>query len=132
MKPFNLEQALKDYAEGKQTVVTRDGRKVCSLLLHDANITFPVTAVMEGDDTCLSFTKDGMFWEEAEDANDLFMKEEERWVNVYFRKKSVGSDGLEIAWVEYSSQNSALQNKYNSGLSWTYLTTVKLPEENAS
>ena len=27
MKTFNLEQALKDYAEGKHTVVTRDGSK---------------------------------------------------------------------------------------------------------
>ena len=62
MKPFNLEQALKDYAEGKQTVVTRNGRKVLSLTHHKVdNAALPVSVFLDGAVSCFPCTIGGKF-----------------------------------------------------------------------
>ena len=86
MKPFNLEEYLKNPSK---KVVTADGRKVRRILCTDARGNYPVVALVEGyngtTDDAGAFTKDGKYLDGIESSiHDLFFAPEkhEGYINV--------------------------------------------------
>ena len=84
MKPFNLEEYLKN---PKRKVVTRDGRNVRIVCTDVKSELYPVLALVDnwGEEICNSYTKEGRFRPDNEAHRDLFFAPEkhEGWVNVY-------------------------------------------------
>ena len=86
MKPFNLEEYL---ANPTKRLITRDGRKVNRILCTDVNGRYPIVAVIESHDgnteQALSFTKDGNYFVNDFNKNDLFFAPEkhEGWATIY-------------------------------------------------
>ena len=106
MKQFNLQEYL---ANPNRQVVTRDGRKVTRFLCTDANITFPLVALVEATPgsnmECLrTYTKDGNFFVDQISPNDLFFAPEKHkgWVNLYR-----GLDGEPQCGIIYQSEAEA-------------------------
>ena len=88
MKPFNLEEYLKNPL---RKVVTRDGRNV-RIICTDAKGNFPIIALVEthnDTEVALRLSEDGHFYNDAEDSRDLFFvtEKQERWVNIYKNKE---------------------------------------------
>ena len=88
MKPFNLEEYLKNPL---RKVVTRDGRNV-RIICTDAKGNFPIIVLVEthnSTEIALRLSEDGHFYNTTEDSNDLFFatEKQERWVNIYKNKK---------------------------------------------
>ena len=83
MKPFSLEEYLKNQ---KRKVVTRNGRSA-RIICTDAKGNYPIVALIEegGYDNALSYTKDGKLYVGETNDYDLFFASEkhEGWVNVY-------------------------------------------------
>ena len=83
MKPFNLEEYLKN---PKRKVVTRNGRSA-RIICTDAKGNYPIVVLIEegGYDNALSYTKDGKLYVGETNDYDLFFAPEkhEGWVNVY-------------------------------------------------
>ena len=85
MKPFNLEEYL---ANPSKKVVTRDGRKA-RIICTDAKTLYPIIALVESTDgtteQLLSFIKNGKYFDNRSNAEDLFFAPEkhEGWVNIY-------------------------------------------------
>lgn len=84
MKPFNLEEYLKNPS---RNVVTRDGRNVRIVCTDVKSELYPVLALVDnwGEEICNSYTKEGRFRTDNEVPRDLFFAPEkhEGWVNVY-------------------------------------------------
>ena len=97
MKPFNLEEYL---ANPSKKVVTRDGRKI-RIICTDAKTSYPIIALVESTDgtteQLLSFIKNGKYFDNRSNAEDLFFAPEkhEGWVNVY-KSESDRSLGMNI------------------------------------
>ena len=83
MKPFSLEEYLKNQ---KRKVVTRNWRSA-RIICTDAKGNYPIVALIEegGYDNALSYTKDGKLYVGETNDYDLFFAPEkhEGWVNVY-------------------------------------------------
>ena len=84
MKPFNLEEHLKNPS---RNLVTRDGSKA-RIICTNANSEHPIMALVETCDyeIVLSYTKDGRYFSTGSPTHlDLFFATEkhEGWVNVY-------------------------------------------------
>ena len=83
MKPFNLEEHLKN---PNRKVVTRNGRSA-RIICTDAKGNYPIVVLIEegGYDNALSYTKDGKLYVGETNDYDLFFAPEkhEGWVNVY-------------------------------------------------
>ena len=83
MKPFNLEEYLKNPSK---KVVTKEGKKV-RIICTDARGSYPVVALIEESyyDNALSYTDDGKLYNGESNVYDLFFAPEkhEGWVNVY-------------------------------------------------
>ena len=83
MKPFNLEECLKNPSK---KVVTKEGKKV-RIICTDARGNYPIVALIEEVcyDNALSYTKDGKLYAGESNVYDLFFAPEKRegWVNVY-------------------------------------------------
>ena len=83
MKPFNLEEYLKN---PNREVVTRDGRKVRIVCTNRAGLcTKPIVALItlpNGDEIIKSFWDNGIETSGSEDKNDLFFVPEkhEGWI----------------------------------------------------
>ena len=84
MKPFNLEEYLKNPS---RKVVTKDGRNVRIVCTDVKSELYPVLALVDnwGEEICNSYTKEGRFLPNNEAHRDLFFAPEkhEGWVNVY-------------------------------------------------
>ena len=109
MKPFSLEEYL---ANPSRKVVTRDGRKVTRFLCTDANITFPLVALIEAtpgstNESLCTFKKDGRYFEDVDSNCDLFFAPTivKRWGIVY-RKAERLFDTREEAekWMEEADE----------------------------
>ena len=89
MKPFNLEEYLKN---PKKKVVTRDGRSVRIICTDFDNPKFPVIGEIENGNWPISFTTKGLFNSYGESNYDLFFAPEkyEGWINVY-RDRDTGA-----------------------------------------
>ena len=85
MKPFNLEEYL---ANPTKKLITRDGRNV-RIICTDAKTYYPIIALAENTDgtteQCLSFIKNGKYFDNRSSVEDLFFAPEkhEGWVNIY-------------------------------------------------
>ena len=85
MKPFNLEEYL---ANPTKKLITRDGRNV-RIICTDAKTYYPIIALVENTDgtteQCLSFIKNGKYFDNRSSVEDLFFAPEkhEGWVNIY-------------------------------------------------
>ena len=83
MKPFSLEEYLKNQ---KRKVVTRNGRSA-RIICTDAKGNYPIVVLIEegGYDNALSYTKDGKLYVGETNDYDLFFDPEkhEGWTNVY-------------------------------------------------
>ena len=126
MKEFNLEEYLKN---PNREVFTRDGRKVTRFLCTDANITFPLVALVEATPgsnmECLrTYTKDGNFFVDQISPNDLFFAPEkhEGWVNVYKEFESNSHYMGRIC-------NSEEEAKKKTDINGIYLATIKIEWE---
>ena len=119
MKPFNLEEYLKDPS---RKVVTRDGRDVRIICTDFNNPDFPVICEIEGSKWPSSFTTSGLLIKGAEHPSDLFFVSEkhEGWVNVYKEDKFYNVGNL------FSSKEDALAvtKGYN-----VYVATIKIEWE---
>lgn len=119
MRPFNLDEYLKDPS---RKVITRDGRNVRIICTDFDNHDFPVVGEIKGHKWPLSFATNGMSIKGRQLCNDLFFAPEkhEGWVNVYmnYNERNVGA--------LYSSKEDAL--KVAKGYD-TYVTTVKIEWE---
>ena len=83
MKPFNLEEYLKN---PNRKVVTRDGRSA-RIICTDAKGNYPIIALVDKGsyDGAISYTKDGKLYAGETNNYDIFFApgKHEGWVNVY-------------------------------------------------
>lgn len=82
MKPFNLDEYLKN---PERKVVTRDGRDVRILCTDFNNEKYPIVGEIQGNGNPETFTKEGLFYEWTQDIDDLFFASEkhEGWAAIY-------------------------------------------------
>lgn len=82
MKPFNLEEYLKNPS---RKVITRGGKNVRIICTDFNNPNFPVICGVEGSKWPSSFTTSGLLMKGAEHPSDLFFAPEkhEGWINIY-------------------------------------------------
>ena len=88
MRPFNLEQALK----GKP-VVTRNGGRVISIVVHEKCLTYPLYAQVALQDSLqetLTFTTEGTYWFGGDQSQyDLFMADDQPQITPATRERFV-------------------------------------------
>lgn len=124
MKPFNLEEYLKN---PDRKVVTRDGssvRIICTNRIHD----YSVVALISNEDTedLLSYTKDGEVYTTLEDDYDLFFAPESKTKKVLWMNLYKDADGDIASGDFYETKEEAFENR-STGL--TYLGTSKVEWE---
>ena len=122
MKPFSLEEYLKNPS---RKVITRDGRNA-RIICTDAKNNYPIVALIErtdGSEYALSYTKDGKYINETTDNNDLFFAPEkhEGWINLY--KNVMGH-----IFPSYMYQTEEEAKKCGRRID-SYVTTVKIDWE---
>ena len=122
MKPFNLEEYLKDPS---RKVVTREG-KPARIICTDARGEYPVIALIEHYqetlDVTFSFTKDGKWCTDGTNSNkDLFFVTEkhEGWTNVYEEGTNRYLDGCICSTEEEAKRIRG----------YGYITTIKIEWE---
>ena len=124
MKPFNLEEYLKNPS---RKVITRDGRKA-RIICTDAKNDYPIVALIETpngkEGQPCGYKKDGAFVVGKKLSCDLFFAPEkhEGWVNIYLDADNSSYVGTCI----YKSKEEAEE----SGKKWScYITTLKIEWE---
>ena len=127
MKPFNLEEYLKNPTK---KVITRDGRSA-RIICINAKGNFPIIALVEtynGNETVLRLKENGRFYNDTENSSDLFFASVKKsgWTNVY--KYTFG--GTHLGEVIYNSKEEAENNAkvYETDIN-TYITTIKIEWE---
>lgn len=119
MKPFNLEEYLKN---PDRKVVTREGRSVRIICTDFNNINYPIIIEVEGLDTPLPVTREGrQISLSVEDRFDLFFASEkhEGWINVYRNKEHLWCGDIKRTKTEAKEfENSEF-----------YITTIKIEWE---
>ena len=97
MKPFNLEEYLKN---PKRKVVTKDGRNVRIVCTDVKSELYPVLALVDnwGEEICNSYTKEGRFLPNNEAHRDLFFAPEKKegWINIWDGDDGTRCVGAEI------------------------------------
>ena len=121
MKPFNLEEYLKN---PEKKVVTRDGRKV-RIICTDAKTHYPVIALAESTDgtteQLLSFIKNGKYFDNRSNVEDLFFAPEKKegWINLYRTETS----NQYVTSNLYNSEEKAIEIGRTSE---NYIATTKI------
>lgn len=86
MKPFNLEEYLKNPSK---KVITREG-KDARIICTDAKGKYPVVALIKSQNNEYPsvFTNKGKYVLHTQHPDDLFFasKKKERWINLYYNK----------------------------------------------
>lgn len=107
MKPFNLEEYLKNPS---RKVVTRDGRNVRIICTDKRGTNFPIVALVECEDkeeTCY-YTKKG-YWNSCEVVSkiDLFFAPEkhEGWINIFRGKDNPFTGNIIFASKEEAEES---------------------------
>lgn len=128
MKPFNLEEYLKNPS---RKVVTRDGLNARIICTDRKDLKFPIVALIEtklGGEFLQYYTKNGtVYVDNLCDADLLFVPEKhEGWVNIY-----QGRCGPITSTHIFSSKEEAEESsRYCCGFTTSlYLTTVKVEWE---
>ena len=108
MKPFNLEEYLKNPS---RKVVTKDGRNVRIVCTDVKSELYPVLALVDnwGEEICNSYTKEGRFLPNNEAHRDLFFAPEkhEGWVNIYRASASGNMSAGHIFNTEEDAKHNA-------------------------
>ena len=122
MKPFNLEEYLKNPTK---KVITRDGRNA-RIICTDAKGNFPIIALVEtynGNETVLRLKENGRFYNDTENSRDLFFYPVKKsgWINLY-KINSTISPGPR-AYDTKEEAESAAVDKSN------YISTIKIEWE---
>ena len=120
MKPFNLEEYLKNPSK---KVVTRDGRNVkiyCTNYYHE----HPIIAQIEGEEHSRGFCATGHLKIHGESMDDLFFAPEknEGWINIFkiYDRNVVGQSRI------FESETTAIEEGKNYD---NYFTTIKIEWE---
>ena len=130
MKPFSLEEYLKDSSK-KNRVVTRDGREV-KIIYINAKGGFPVIGLVPDDvndassETPISFTTKGKYWnnqnDRADSPLDLFFvpTKHEGWINIF-------KSSNDIAFLGQSRIFESKEDAEKSGKDYeSYVATIKI------
>lgn len=120
MKPFNLEEYLKDPS---QKIITKSGREVrilCTDMKSDDNC-FPIIALNKDDkdrEHLKCYTKEGKYFNNMNCDIDLFFapNKKEGWINIY---KDDFVSGI------YNSKEEAFNGRSKDH----YITTIKIEWE---
>ena len=120
MKPFNLEEYLKNPSK---KVVTRDGRNVkiyCTNYYHE----HPIIAQIEGEERSHAFRETGHYNIYGESIGDLFFASEkhEGWVNVYRGDIGITSFSSKLYTSREEAEKAGKTNSY-------YVATAKIEWE---
>ena len=113
MKPFDLQKALDGEA-----VTTRDGYLITDIhYFPQVRTKFKVVAHIENCSSVDTFTENGLYSESGDSGMDLFMKEHEKWINIYWDEiiEKAYSEGI------YPNRQEALKYRQDD-----CLTTIKL------
>ena len=122
MKPFNLEEYIKNPSK---KIITRDGRNA-RIICTDVRGDYPVAAAVkhydDAFDNVYTYTKDGIYHPNEKTVDDLFFAPEkhERWANLY---KS-GLKGYTLGGNTYISKELAERTAVRD-----YVATVKIEWE---
>lgn len=124
MKPFSLEEYLKNPS---QKVVTRNNREV-RIICTDAKQDYPIIALVkinEKTESTIYLKENGRWNDGVEDEWDLFFAtiKREGWVNVYGSKND-----KRILGCLFSSEEEAIKHKLNESVS-SYIKTIKIEWE---
>ena len=125
MKQFNLEEYL---ANPNKKLVTRDGRNV-RIICTDAKTYYPIIALAENTDgtteQCLSFIKNGKYFDNRSSVEDLFFAPEkhEGWVNIFV--DAVGNSSITDLRIFTSKEDAEKEGKNKK---W-YIKTAKIEWE---
>lgn len=115
MKPFNLEEAI----AGK-TLITRGGRKVLKFHYFGEEFDECIVAVIEGCKGLNVFYKNGRYFKDEEDINDLCMAEPEIWVNLFYNPTQ---DAVWLGINRYQTEEEAKEHLTDH--KW-YQTSIKI------
>ena len=124
MKPFNLEEYLKDPS---QKVVTRDGREV-RIICTDAKGEEPIIALVynniRDEENVYTYNRAGYFYNDNDSCLDLFFDtiKREGWVNLYRSKDDKRTIGC-----LFKSEEEANLHKYDRAS--VYIKTIKIEWE---
>ena len=123
MKPFNLQEYLENPS---RKVVTRIGRPV-RIVCTDVKDKYTVVGIVklkENHEETHTFKENGAYFEDAEDALDLFFSHEKKegWVNIY---KMPDTDQLEASCIFSTKEEAELYRVDNAN----YVTTTKITWE---
>lgn len=126
MKPFNLEEYLKNPS---RKVVTRDGRSVRIICTDRKENSYPIIALCTNifDEGVIEYHKDGRYVNEKESEYDLFFAPEKKegWVNIYKRRDGEFRLGNLII---YSTKKEAEEYKCNFD-NFDYTATIRIEWE---
>ena len=117
MKPFNLEEYLKNPSK---KVVTRDGKDARIICTDRRDLNFPIVALVKSrfteNESIVCYTKEGKLYDDVLMDVDLVFAPEKKegWINIY-PDSSIG--GI------YTSEEEAKREAHNT------LTTVKIEWE---
>ena len=125
MKPFNLEEYLKDPSK---KVVTRDGRSVRIICTDRKHSRYPIVALVENklteEENIVCYTKEGKVFDDVlTDVNLFFAPEKkEGWINLYRTKTS----SQYVTSNPYDSEEKAIEIGRTSE---NYIATTKIEWE---
>ena len=121
MRPFNLDEYIKNPSK---KVVTRDGRDVRIICTDFNNPKFPVIGEIEGSKWPISFTIKGLFSDYTASDYDLFFAPEkhEGWINIY---RTEGDESVYTANVYNSKEEAEDAGRGEED----YLATIKIEWE---
>lgn len=121
--PFDAEL----WKSGKYDVVTRDDSKVLSLLVHDANVKFPVSVLIKDFSYPISFDLMGREnANEGQSNRDLFLILKKRKVWIAIRKERLGTDKFYITSQAYGTEKELIDDAAING--W-YIVELELPDD---
>lgn len=125
MKPFSLDEYLKDPSK---KVVTRDGRSVRIICTDRKHSRYPIVALVENKltegENSVYYTKEGKFFNNVlADVDLVFVSEKkEGWINLYRTKTS----GQYVTSNPYDSEEKAIEIGMTSE---NYIATTKIEWE---
>ena len=125
MKPFNLEEYLKNPS---RKVVTRDGRNVRIICTDVKGSSYSVLALVDKGDYegPTLYTKNGEYVLGTKSSYDIFFAPEkhERWINIYMSSESENDvfTGACVYKLKEDAEKVGIDND-------SYITTVKIEWE---
>lgn len=122
MKPFNLDEYLKN---PNRKIITRDSRDVRVICVNRISEDYPVVALIRNKDKEVieCYTKDGKFLENNIYNCDLFFSPEKKsgWINLY-KMNSIISPGPRAYDTKEDAESAAGDKSY-------YISTIKIEWE---